>query len=144
MGDFNFPGVNWETYDCDICSQIFRDLILDNYLTQHVHESTREGNILDLVLSTNSEMVEDLEVQDHLGTSDHHVLVWSLVYDIQHKINKCVRRQYYKGNYRLMREWLDMIDWEKEMYGLSLEEMWRYLCDMINMAMDKFVPVNES
>ena len=42
-------------------------------LTQHVKEPTRGGNILDLVLSKPGEQVEDVEITEPLGTSDHNV-----------------------------------------------------------------------
>ena len=43
------------------------------FLTQHVKEPTRGGNILDLVLSKPGELVEDVEITEPLGTSDHNV-----------------------------------------------------------------------
>jgi hypothetical protein len=53
MGDFNFPGLNWDTLECEANTRDFRDLVLDNYLDQHVLKPTRESNILDLVLASN-------------------------------------------------------------------------------------------
>jgi len=42
MGDFNYPKISWDTLDCDSTGTKFRDLLLDNYLYQHVKEPTRE------------------------------------------------------------------------------------------------------
>jgi hypothetical protein len=52
MGDFNFPGINWDTLESGTNAIEFKDQVMDNYLIQHVHEPTRESNILDLVLTS--------------------------------------------------------------------------------------------
>jgi hypothetical protein len=36
MGDFNYPGINWETFESNNHGQAFRDLVMENFLIQHV------------------------------------------------------------------------------------------------------------
>jgi len=64
MGDFNYPKINWSTLDSDSDppSTAVRDLILDNYLYQHVREPTRENNILDLIISSNESIFSDIKI----------------------------------------------------------------------------------
>ena len=64
MGDFNFPKINWDRWSSkgDKQGESFIELLRDNYLYQHVTNSTRqrignEANILDLILSNEEEMV---------------------------------------------------------------------------------------
>ena len=76
MGDFNFPHINWNTYDSDAASVSFINLVMDNYLSQYVKEPTRESNLLDLVLTSEEAMVENVEVLEHLGNSDHNIVKW--------------------------------------------------------------------
>jgi hypothetical protein len=71
MGDFKYPKIKWDTLDSDSSSRAFRGLILDNYLYEHVRQPTRENNILDLIISSNVNMVNDVQVLQHLGNSDH-------------------------------------------------------------------------
>jgi hypothetical protein len=61
---------------------------MDNYLIQHVHEPTRESNILDLVLTSSDYEVEKMKVEDHLGNSDHNVLRWNLIHTLKLKKDK--------------------------------------------------------
>jgi len=42
----------------------------------------RESNILDLIFSSDINMVTDVEVLDHLGNSDHNIIVWNLVCNV--------------------------------------------------------------
>ena len=46
-------------------------LVADNNLTQHVHETTRLNNILDLVISTEEELIVNLKVTEKLVTIKH-------------------------------------------------------------------------
>ena len=62
MGDFNYPGINWETLESDSMSQGFFYLTQDYFLIQHVSAPTRNSNILDLVMTTEANMVETTQV----------------------------------------------------------------------------------
>jgi len=42
----------------------------------------RENNILDLLIYSDINMVTDVEVLDHLGNSDHNIIVWNLVCNV--------------------------------------------------------------
>jgi len=62
MGDFNYPGIYWSTLKADDTGNKFLKLVLDCYLEQHVHKPTRNNNILDLIL-TNELLVQDEVLQ---------------------------------------------------------------------------------
>ena len=79
MGDFNYPNIDWNTFDSDAVGGAFIDVILGNFWTQHVLSPTREGNILDLVLSTEEGMIENITVDEHLANSDHNIVCFNLV-----------------------------------------------------------------
>jgi hypothetical protein len=138
-GDFNFPGINWDTLECEANTQDFRDLVLDNYLDQHVLKPTRESNILDLVLTSNDLAVEKMMVEEHLGNSDHNVLTWNLIYSLKLKKEYKIIRMYHRGDYVGMRKWLEQIDWASIMRECSVE-MWKKFCEKILQGIDKFVP----
>jgi hypothetical protein len=46
MGDINLSNVAWVTNDSDAAGMEFEDLIMYNYLVQHVESPTRKNNIL--------------------------------------------------------------------------------------------------
>ena len=140
MGDFNYPKINWDTLECDSTCTKFRDFLLDNYLYQHVKESTRESNILDLVISSDLNMVTDVEVLDHLGNSDHNIIVWDLVCNVRIGKSKIPYRQYHEADYVAMKEWLSNIDWDIEFDDLEVDKLWCKFCCVIEKAIDQFVP----
>ena len=52
-------------------------LFADNNLTQHVHKTTRQNNILDLIISTEEEeLIVNLKKKDKIG--DHHIIRFSI------------------------------------------------------------------
>ena len=57
---------NWER------DQEFLDLVQDSFLSQHVLESTRGKNILDIVLSSQKEFVDNVKIYEPLGCSYHN------------------------------------------------------------------------
>ena len=73
--DFNYSHIDWSTLEGNSHKDsAFVDCIMDSLLTQHVKEPTRDKNILDLVLTSDPGMVEELQVIEHLGSSDHNSL----------------------------------------------------------------------
>ena len=47
-------------------------LIQDNFLSQHVLEPTRGENVLDIVLSSQKELVDNVKIHEPLGNRDHN------------------------------------------------------------------------
>jgi len=74
MGDSNYPNIDWATFDCDRIAEPFLDLVQDCFLTQHVHVLTRINNILDLVLTSECGMVDEVQIKEHFTTSDHSII----------------------------------------------------------------------
>ncbi|CAM4663482.1 unnamed protein product [Lepidochelys kempii] len=84
MGDFNFPDIDWRTSASNNRAQIFLDAIADGFLHQVVAELTRRDAILDLVLVSNEDLIEEMVVGDNLGSSDHELIQFKL----NRRINK--------------------------------------------------------
>ena len=62
MGDFNLPNIDWTLErPTPAPGNKLIQLLADNNLIQHVHETTRQNNILDLVISTEEELIVNLK-----------------------------------------------------------------------------------
>ena len=63
MGDFNLPNIDWTLQGpTPAPGNKLMQLLADINLTQHVHETTRQNNILDLVISTEEELIVNLKI----------------------------------------------------------------------------------
>ena len=78
-GDFNHGITKWDTLQCTgVEYQTFLCLVKDNFLTQHVFEPTRAERVLDIVLSSQKVLVDNVIIQEPLGSSDHNQLYFNI------------------------------------------------------------------
>ena len=79
MGDFNHGNIKWDSQQSTgVEDQKFLCLVQDNFLTQHVLEPTRAARGLDIVLSSQKEFVDNVVIQEPLGSSDHNQLHFNI------------------------------------------------------------------
>ena len=71
MGDFNYNKIGWNQWTSgnDREREAFLECIRDSYLIQHVNTITRsrensEPSMLDLILTNEEEMIDNLHVKD--------------------------------------------------------------------------------
>ena len=86
MGDFNYPDIDWDTWNSkgdstDSVEYKFVECLQDNFLHQHITKPTRQRgsdrpNVLDLVLMNEEGMISKLEYFCPLGKSDHCVITF--------------------------------------------------------------------
>ena len=79
MGDFNHGNIKWDTLQSTgVEDQKLLCLVQDNFLTQHVLEPTRATRILDIVLSSQKELADNVEIKEPLGSSDHNQMHFNI------------------------------------------------------------------
>ena len=105
MGDFNQGNIKWDTLQSTgVEDQTCLCLVQDNFLTQHVLEPTRATRVLDIVLSSQKEFVDNVVIQEPLGSSDHNQLHFNInTKSDKTKVKQC-RRDFRKGNYQEIRK----------------------------------------
>ena len=60
MGDFNHGNIKWDSLQSTgVEDQRMLCLVQDNFLTQHVLDPTRAARVLDIVLSSQNEFVDN-------------------------------------------------------------------------------------
>ena len=73
MGDFNHGHIQWKSLESTGGDdQQFLLLIQDSFHTHHVLEPISGENALDLMLSSQNELVENVKIHEPLGNSDHN------------------------------------------------------------------------
>ena len=73
MGDFNHGHIQWKFLESTGGEdQLFIFLIQDSFLTEHLLEPTRGENVLDIVLSSQNELVDNVKIHEPLGNSDYN------------------------------------------------------------------------
>ena len=78
MGDFNLPNIDWILGypPTPAPGSKVLELVADNNLTQHAHEPTRQNDVLDLVMTTEEEIVSYVKIGNKIG--DHQTVYFSI------------------------------------------------------------------
>ena len=140
MGDFNHGNIKWDSQQSTEDQKLVC-LVQDNFLTQHVLEPTRAARVLDIVLSSQKEFVDNVVIQEPLGSSDHNQLHFNIKSD-KTKVKHC-RRDFRRGNYEEIRKSLALTDGNDKMNNKTATECWNILRGELDNAIDSYVPMKK-
>ena len=149
MGDFNHGHIQWKSLleSTGGEDQQFLFLIQESFLTQHVLEPTRGENVLDIVLSSQKELLDNVKknvkIHEPLCNSDHNQIHFDINVKSESKNKKPYRRNFHKGNYKDMRKYLAKLDWNNMLMNKTAIECWNILKYEIESIIDKFVPLKK-
>ena len=144
MGDFNFPDIDWTaSHGLSTASQQFVDCVDEAFLTQHVQQATRKNAVLDLVLTSEPDMVDCVSVLDSLGTSDHNILEWTVQLNPQTLSSKYSYLDYSKADFAAMRQALNKVDWSYILQG-DANEQWNAFAAILKHLEARYIPKKES
>ena len=130
MGDFNHRDVDWKRWQSDSSKgQEFLEIMSELFLTQDVNQETRGSNILDLVFSSESGLVEDLEICSPVSNSDHNGLLFKIGIDLKTEIVTKEIFNYNQADFESINYALRGIDWDEKFISKNLNNMWSSLVD---------------
>ena len=144
MGDFNHGNIKWNTlHSTGVEDQKLLCLVQNNFLTQHVLEPTRATRVLDIVLSSQKELVDNVKIKEPLGSSNHNQMNFNInIKSDRTKVKQC-RRDFGKGNYKENRKSLALIDGNDKMKNKTATECWNILRGELDSAIDSYVPMKK-
>ena len=90
-------------------------------------EATRGENVLDIVLSSQKEFVDNVNIYEPLGCSDHNQIY--VIIKVKGERNRIImyRKNVHKGRYKDMREYLAKIDLNNTLKNKTANRMLDYL-----------------
>ena len=106
-------------------------------------QPTRGENVLDIVLSSQKELVDNVKIHEPLGNSDHNQIHFDINVNQKVKIKKTYRRNFQKGNYKDMRKYLAKLDWNNMLMNKTAIECWNILKYEIESIINKCVPLKK-
>ena len=122
---------------------MFLNLVQNSFLTQHVLEPTRGENVLDIVLSSQKEFVDNVKICEPLGWGDHNQI--NFIIKVKEERNRKIRyrKKIHKGRYKDMRKYLAKIDWNNTLENKTATECWNILKSEIDCIVEKCVPLKK-
>ena len=143
IGDFNYREINWEIMQAGSRkSSDFLDVVMDNLWSQHVTEPTRLDSLLDLVMTSNPNMVDEVEVMAHLGHSDHCMVQWEMNYHVELE-QPLPTRDFKNAKYDKMKDELNQVSWSEEIGSCQTEEAWMKFKDKLQHQITANVPMKQ-
>ena len=149
MGDFNHPDINWSDINSPLAkskqSSEFIKSLHDSFLHQHVHTPThyQPGNNatrIDLILTSELNMVSGLNQCVPLGKSHHNVITFDLqVRNSAQNLRNNSKFIYSRGDYSKMRKEIESVNWHA-MKDLNVEFAWSFFHESIQNAITTNVP----
>ena len=115
-------------------------IIQDNFLTQNVHEPTRGQNILDLVITTDENLVQNIQVGEHIATADHNVIRGEINIAKDLEENNEQIYNYKKGKFNKIKDKLRRINWTTLFQDKSVSNMYDTFSSHLMELVDKHVP----
>ena len=149
VGDLNFPGIDWKavaTKSRALEAEFhFIETIRDNFLSQLITEPTRSRgtdnpSTLDLVLTTEEDMVASTKIEAPLGKSDHSLTMIEILGTVEEQAVKREFLNYDKGDYDGLRSSMDL-DWISELAPYSsVHTKWKFFCDKYKEVVEANIP----
>ena len=148
LGDFNLPEINWELWTTNRSenhlSYKFLECLRDNFWEQTILSPTRwvndqPGNVLDLCVTDNSDIVKNLEITTRLGNSDHLSVEIELIFPKHVSQSYTEKRNFYKGDYASANEKLSSVNWAC-MLDMDLETSWQYFSSEVSNIVNETIP----
>ena len=151
LGDFNLPSIRWAQDDpgatVSRSDLPFMELFNTLGLSQYVHEPTfiSSGNILDLVLSSETDRVMNVQVCPPFPHCGHGLVFFQYLFQnsadspIDRSSGQC--RNWSKGNYNAIRDVLNNIDFDYEFAFKNVDEVNNFLLQTLTWLVSEFIPL---
>ena len=151
VGDFNCKEINWDNYESGVGDEAwgekFLNLMMENMMEQKVKENTRyrgedEPARLDLVLTREVCIEDEIQYRCPLGKSDHVVLQMKLEEkeEMKDELYKGNRLNYRKADIKGLKEYFGCMDWEDLKRAEEVQEKYDIFMKVYKAGVMEFVP----
>ena len=151
LGDFNLPGIQWghpgslPVGSSPPMETRFLDVFESGGLVQWVSEPTfpRSGSMLDLVLTSEQDRIGSVTVQPPMPACDHCPVIFDYIFSGKGSEVETVQDKlaWHKGNYRRLKEDLELVDWNFELRYLNASDSFDRFRDIVVSRVLEHVPV---
>ena len=142
MGDFNLPVTRWGEPITAHAGQKLYQCLIESSLHQHVKEPTRGNNILDIILTTDENLVKDVEIGPEFSTSDHGRVLFTINFD-KGVVSESKEKipDYRRANYARLRSQLASINWKEQLATPDVNKAWQVFAKELKEATNLCVPL---
>ena len=142
VGDFNYPDIDWINMTArNEQSKKLVNVIGDNFYNRHVEFPTHvSGSLIDIVLSSEQNLIVDTEDLGRIGTSDHNTILCQIQSNIKMNKKSKTIENWNKANLEQMNIEINSVDWNESFSYLSTEQCWNKLTKFLDQLQENHVP----
>lgn len=148
VGDFNYGHINWSDYTSRVqIEQKFAETLQDNYLMQLIKKPTRKRgtnkeSLLDLIITLDSEMINNITHLSPLGCSDHSIISFNICINPQKIKREKLIYFYNKGHYVNMCKYVSNQDLKHSVMNNTnnIDNQWDNFEKIILIAKEQCIP----
>ena len=141
MGEFNLPDVNWEYHTAGTNrSRRFLNHLDDKFLIPVLRELTRKGAFLDLFLIERESLMGEVATGGCLGHSSHEAVKFQIYGNRRKPASKTSTLDMRRADFRLLRELLSKVPWEKAFEGAGVHQCWSLFKYHLLRAQEQAIP----
>ena len=124
VGDFNCPKVEYNLENSNSEGRRLVRFSEDNFLTQLINETTRHTNKLDLVFSTDEDLISNVNVREPLGHSDHNMIEFYINVNTKRTSNENLVPNFKLANFENFNTFLSRTNWVEKFCNLNANDAW--------------------
>ena len=104
-------------------------------------QTTRGSNILNLVISSEEDLVSKLRIGPSIGGSDHSSIDFILYLELPGREQQHLGLDYRKADYAAISKELGEIDWNERFREMDADEMWMEFVMVMEQLKNKYVQI---
>jgi len=108
-----------------------------------VEEPTRRDVLLDLVLTNEEGLGDDVKVGGSLGCSDYEMVQFSILHGESRPISRITTLNFRRANFGLFKDLLGGVPWVKALEGSGLQESWSLFKHHFLHTQDRCIPMSK-
>ena len=148
-GDFNYKEIDWGNEFAPPNKEhqsLFINALQDCFLYQHVTEPTRfrpneNPNLLDLIISGEESMIQNLDYLPPLGESDHICISFNVMSGMWETVKEePAERNFYKADFAAVIKELEKYNWTAVLNSSFAEDYKRFF-DILEEIMVRYTPL---
>ena len=143
LGDFNLPCKEWGGPLLYNSGRFLYESLLESSLSQLVNEPTRDGNILDLILSTDPNLIKNLKISDLLNGSDHLGLEFDIAINSSTSESSTKVINFSKTNFNGLRVALKSHNWSSLYEKTDIQDAWVEFFSQFKELTEQFISYKE-
>ena len=142
FGDFNIPVTSWGGSLTIHSGHTLYSNLQESALYQHVDHPTRGENILDLIFTTNENLVSNVNVGSEFSSSDHRAITFSINISKTSEVESKEKvLDYRKADFRKLKRILTNTDWNVISESNDINVAWHEFTGKLNLAILSSIPM---